>query len=427
MTYEEKIKAARKYEQRVRSFIEEYLKQYPTIELIGEREDAGEHIVIEYSTLELMIKQESELAPNENYWYHFDRYKGYYCVDIMACTQDGWGEGRYVDTRDSEGIAMECISRYVEINMVVEYENLPEFCLPTPEEKAEEEARLKALEAEKERKRIEKERIRAEHVFRPDAEYVALIIPDVHGRMFWKEAVLKYPNMPVIFLGDYLDPYHNHIEDISADEALRNFEEILAYKRANSKRVVLLLGNHDLHYLWGDMDCSRKDKKNEMLIRNMFEQNWDLFDLVNGLECNGKFVICSHAGILPGWMKMRLPDINLLDSNVLCHKLNDLLRNEDTRSEYIHHLLIDASWDRGGISDYGSPVWADCSEHLSPKQQHKGGEISLALANDVYQLFGHSQQIEDPVYGEKFCCLDCRRAFLLTKDGLIAELKNDNV
>ena len=34
-----------------------------------------------------------------------------------------------------------------------------------------------------------------------------LIIPDVHGREFWKDAVEEYPNLPVIFLGDYMDPY----------------------------------------------------------------------------------------------------------------------------------------------------------------------------------------------------------------------------
>lgn len=32
-----------------------------------------------------------------------------------------------------------------------------------------------------------------------------LIIPDVHGRTFWKYAIDKYDK--VIFLGDYLDPY----------------------------------------------------------------------------------------------------------------------------------------------------------------------------------------------------------------------------
>ena len=36
-----------------------------------------------------------------------------------------------------------------------------------------------------------------------------IIIPDVHGRDFWRETVKTYINTNVvfIFLGDYLDPY----------------------------------------------------------------------------------------------------------------------------------------------------------------------------------------------------------------------------
>lgn len=33
------------------------------------------------------------------------------------------------------------------------------------------------------------------------------IIPDVHGRPFWRDAVLDVDTTPVVFLGDYLDPY----------------------------------------------------------------------------------------------------------------------------------------------------------------------------------------------------------------------------
>ena len=33
------------------------------------------------------------------------------------------------------------------------------------------------------------------------------IIPDVHGRPFWRDAVKDVADTPVVFLGDYLDPY----------------------------------------------------------------------------------------------------------------------------------------------------------------------------------------------------------------------------
>ena len=73
-----------------------------------------------------------------------------------------------------------------------------------------------------------------------------LIIPDVHGRDFWKEAVVSQDYEKVVFLGDYSDPYD--IEGITDDVAIDNFKSIIDYKQQNPDKVVLLLGNHDLHY-----------------------------------------------------------------------------------------------------------------------------------------------------------------------------------
>ena len=52
-----------------------------------------------------------------------------------------------------------------------------------------------------------------------------LIIPDVHGRQFWKKAVGSGDYDKVVFLGDYLDPYPD--ERIGELTAQHNFEDIL--------------------------------------------------------------------------------------------------------------------------------------------------------------------------------------------------------
>lgn len=65
--------------------------------------------------------------------------------------------------------------------------------------------------------------------------------------MFWRSAVQKYPDLPTIFLGDYLDPY-TYYDGILPSEALEEFNDILHFKKQNSDRVTLLLGNHDVHY-----------------------------------------------------------------------------------------------------------------------------------------------------------------------------------
>ena len=67
-----------------------------------------------------------------------------------------------------------------------------------------------------------------------------LIIPDVHGRTFWrkaKELVKQYQK--IIFLGDYLDPYS--YEGINPDMAFIEFKEIIEFKKKYPKKVILLL------------------------------------------------------------------------------------------------------------------------------------------------------------------------------------------
>ena len=56
-----------------------------------------------------------------------------------------------------------------------------------------------------------------------------LILPDIHGRTFWKEAV-DGDFDEIVFLGDYLD--HYSFDDVDATSTLKNFQEILEWRNA---------------------------------------------------------------------------------------------------------------------------------------------------------------------------------------------------
>lgn len=76
-----------------------------------------------------------------------------------------------------------------------------------------------------------------------------LLVPDVHGRTFWRKAIdLIAQYDQIIFWGDYLDPYAAQ-EGITMNDALHEFKAIIKFKCDNYDKVTLLLGNHDLHYL----------------------------------------------------------------------------------------------------------------------------------------------------------------------------------
>ena len=100
-----------------------------------------------------------------------------------------------------------------------------------------------------------------------------LIIPDVHGRTFWKEAINKFPknefpNMEIIFLGDYIDPYPR--EKITPESALKRFKRIIKLKKKYPERITLLIGNHDFHYIDGSRRGCRMDYYNKDEICSLF-------------------------------------------------------------------------------------------------------------------------------------------------------------
>lgn len=233
-----------------------------------------------------------------------------------------------------------------------------------------------------------------------------LVIPDVHGRTFWKEAVDKYPDMPVVFLGDYLDPYG--AEKISEDNALANFQEILDFKKSNMERVTLLIGNHEVHYLCMERKFSRKDMANAARIHDMLYENLPLFRLATSAQCSRKTFLFSHAGILQAWWSKHFPNV-ANNTNDVCNALNSKLSDEETITTFINEALMNASKKRGGEDKAGSCVWADIDEHNG-----KNG-----FPTEVYQVFGHSQLKKNAKIKKGYADLDCRQAFVITADGKI--------
>ena len=221
-----------------------------------------------------------------------------------------------------------------------------------------------------------------------------LIIPDVHCRSFFKEPVKKYIDKvdKIIFLGDYLDPY-DFEDGVTRKRKIKNLVQILTLKDENPDKVILLLGNHDLHYCdykYGNdiIPCSRYDKITER--KNLTEKLYTAGDKKGNFQLAYEIdnILFSHAGIMKDW----------LDDYCKC-TLDEFL--EDNSKAYGNLWIV--SFMRGGYGDFGSCVWNDVREF---KNQF----------DDIFQVFGHTQlRGNDPTIDEKnrFACLDCRQAFLM--------------
>ena len=240
-----------------------------------------------------------------------------------------------------------------------------------------------------------------------------IVIPDVHGRQFWKEAVEKYPEADTIFLGDYLDAYHH--ENIKPRETYKNFLEILDYAKTN-ENVTLLFGNHDLVY-WFNYDWGRRDNSRGDEILEVFRNNLSLFRLYAVREVNGGKWLFSHAPLFEEWLeKTGLPH-DIADHEPIIWKLLEKF-NRNSEAGYAEiRPLHDAVWGtlarassrRGGIDKCGSPVWADVNEILD----------GCTLSSEFdYFVFGHTQ-LNHPIITDKFACLDSRQAFKITPTGVI--------
>ena len=265
-----------------------------------------------------------------------------------------------------------------------------------------------------------------------------LIIPDVHGRTFWKEAINKfpkedYPNLKIIFLGDYLDPYTG-LEDISAEDAYNNFLEILEYIN-NDSRIISLIGNHDWHY-FVYLDTCRIDKARERNIEKLFKDNLSKFRLTYTIELDGTKYLFSHAGVTQRWLDdiainaryeigqwnpggidkthdekfLWMSELRLINESYDFELLEKCLQNyEDT---FYTAPMSMISRDRGGWYPHGSCIWADIYEHVY-NEDLKG----------FFQIFAHTNTY--PNYkaiipdGRNWAMIDSAKAYTLDIEGNI--------
>ena len=263
-----------------------------------------------------------------------------------------------------------------------------------------------------------------------------LVIPDIHGRKFWKNDIDKFPkeeyhDLDIVFLGDYVDPYKH--EGITREEAIDNFKEILDYTN-NDNRIHLLIGNHDMHYWYNAPYKSRVDIENYNKIQEMFLQNFTLFNVAFDKTIDNKFFLFTHAGVSKPWLD-HLHNIGKFSLETKFGKITDeqkeyckFLQNIKPYAKDLNKLkdnfqgqanLWMASYARGGDYPNGSCIWEDLSEW-----QFNGMEIP-----DIWQVFGHSRWSKsdpDNAYinkERKFACVDTASSWIIDNDGNIIKVQ----
>ena len=233
-----------------------------------------------------------------------------------------------------------------------------------------------------------------------------IIIPDVHGRDFWRWTVThRKEEDTIIFLGDYLDPYEN--EWIYWSDAYKGLLDIIELKRTHPEKVMLLLGNHDLHYLFPEIRGSRYNEYQAEKIRKTFLDNMDCFQMAAECEIGEQRYLFTHAGVNKAWVEKYADLFGPVDT-MTADTFNSLM----FKDEFVK-ALGDVSQLRWGSDRAGSMVWADVEEF----------EWREARLTNVIQVFGHTLQDNGPrVIGDAVYCLDCKRGFVLNESGVIEQI-----
>lgn len=245
------------------------------------------------------------------------------------------------------------------------------------------------------------------------SDIATVIVPDVHGRKFWKD-VEKFPKEKIVFLGDYLDPYP--FEGISKMDAFENFADVLEFAKTNKDRVTLLLGNHDCEYAIGTNVCyCRCDTKNYDTISGLFLDNKEMFSFVKKVNAGGEEFVLSHAGLHPLWLQKWkkhegvfkiLYNSHLEECNFAGRDIAEL-ENDDWYNFMCS--LCDVSEYRGGTNWAGSPVWADIREYF--KEETELGRLPFK------QIVGHTYLDGVAVGNDYITCIDTQQIYILGKDG----------
>lgn len=246
-----------------------------------------------------------------------------------------------------------------------------------------------------------------------------LVIPDIHGRSFWRKAVAKYMKTcdKTVFLGDYVDPYPFE-KETSYEGAYNNLMDIIDLADNNPDKVVLLLGNHDFYYFTKTEGISRYS----FLWRKRYEQLFDKGRKLFRLAYETDTTFFTHAGYMPEWGKFVERRLEGMGESLgfklepTAESLNKLL-GSDTGTKILS--LVPRS--RGGISDCGSIIWADVTEHYWDNDY-----------KDKVQIFGHTLQFDytrylrtheksdlrggEPVIGDNFAMLDTACAYIYDEE-----------
>lgn len=198
---------------------------------------------------------------------------------------------------------------------------------------------------------------------------------DTHGTNKWKKIVEENKDADkIVFLGDYFDSF-----DVPFSEQNTNFAEILILKREQPDKVVLLLGNHEYHYMsaysydrYSGHQLHYAGKIEEVLTEAIKEGLIQIAYLHDGY-------LFTHAGVTKTWME----DNKLTNGGIVAR-----INTEFSSNPQVFKFTPSTGLDNVGDSITQGPLWVRPRALKSDK------------IDGVKQVVGHTHQKNIDITGD---------------------------
>lgn len=223
-----------------------------------------------------------------------------------------------------------------------------------------------------------------------------IVIGDIHGRDYWRNIIQQNPDYDlVIFIGDYLDSFKYNTE-----HQINNFHEILVFKKSNPDKVVLLLGNHDYHYLkfiknkYSGYNYATDIRVNETLYENIMNKN------ILIAYSYDKYLF-THAGVSLQYLKSleMFEESMLNDGKEICNLLNDYL----IFKPQILDFTMGKNFDEYGDDTSQTPLW------IRPKS------LKQSCVKDFIHIVGHTRN-NDIIIDDNIVLIDSLPNYLIIEN-----------
>lgn len=229
-----------------------------------------------------------------------------------------------------------------------------------------------------------------------------LALGDTHGRTLWEQIVEKEKDVDeIVFIGDYFDTHYN----ISACQQIKNFSEIIRFKKKVGNKVKLLFGNHDFHYLpQAEEQYSGYQYQFAPDIYKLLQEALDehLLEMSLFLNCGGKPFIFSHAGLTRTWCNNH--NINFKQHGLMVEaEINTLFANDKRAFKF----AAGPNRDNYGDDMTQGPIWV---RPLS---------LQADRIDNFVQVVGHTIQKSINI-DDRVIFIDCleNKKYLIIEDGI---------